>query len=140
VDTTVSADHVADLPDRQAIGRILKCLLHLPGFEPAEIAPIPVGGTVRVLSCEFSEFISGPLDLCLICAENFDSLLFCASDISLQLTWMIVSVSEERGATDLFPAGRFAAVFMLHQQMTCPHLAGPTTRNESLSEVLCGSG
>ena len=55
VDTAVSADDRADFADLEGICCIFEWLLHLPMGEPAKIAAVVMGGTIRVLLGEFCE-------------------------------------------------------------------------------------
>lgn len=80
----VRADHIAHLPDLEAVRRILEWLLHLPAREPAEVTTVRVRGAVGVRLSEFSELVGVAADLGLVAAQDFDRLFLGTGDGGLR--------------------------------------------------------
>ena len=76
----VRADHIAHLPDLEAVRRILEWLLHLPAREPAEVSTVRVRRAVGMRLSELSKLVGVAADLGLVAAQDFDRLFFRAGD------------------------------------------------------------
>lgn len=78
-----------------------------------------------MLTGELGELVRGAIDLGLISFEDFDSLVFRASDLRLYQTMLNAELDDvlTSDATYLLPARWPSATGVLHEQMAGSHLS-----------------